>query len=407
MQTEKIYHFSAPGRTELGGNHTDHQHGCVLAAAVDLQARAEVRFNGTNVLRLRSEGFEPVEIRLSEFEKRADEENTTAALLRGTAAEFAALGAMLTGMDVTVLSDVLPGSGLSSSAAFEVLLGRIFNELFWSNRLDAVEIARIGQKVENEYFGKPCGLMDQLACSVGGVVAIDLAEPAAPLVEKLELDPEAFGYALCIIDSGAGHEDLTSEYAAIPEEMWCIARYFGCNVLREVDEDDFMRALKGLPFDRAEDDENVLLEASKRSIFKKSTESNISLTSSKMRENCGDRAILRAMHFFGEQRRVQAQTEALKRGDFETFLTHVSYSGFSSWMLLQNVIPAGSALRQELAFTIALAEKLLGKRGAVRVHGGGFAGTVQAWVPLDMLDSFRSNIEAVLGDGSCRVLRLL
>ncbi len=418
---QKVYHFSAPGRTELGGNHTDHQCGCVLAAAVDLQVRAEVRFNGSDVLRLRSDGFDPVEIRLSELEKRADEENTTAALVRGTAAEFAARGAFqralstecptresaLCGLDIDVTSEVLPGSGLSSSAAFEVLLGRIFNELFLNGRLNPVEIAKIGQHAENEYFGKPCGLMDQLACSVGGTVAIDFADPDSPAMERLSFDPAAYGYALCILDSGADHADLTAEYAAIPEEMGKVARYFGRGVLREVDEEAFMRALKSAPMNSCDGRKTDHPAAGKGLFAKKSTELSISSTSFNLRLNCGDRAVMRAMHFFEENRRVQAQTAALKQGDYDRFLAIVRASGHSSWMLLQNVIPAGPPYRQELAFAISLAEKLLAGRGAVRVHGGGFAGTVQAWVPLDILDSFRGGIADVLGTGSCRVLRLL
>jgi len=365
------YFFSAPGRTELGGNHTDHQHGRVLAAAVDLDARAAVELNGSDVIRVRSEGYAPCEIRLFELEKRADEVNTTASLVRGVAARFKALGASLKGFDMDVSSSVPAGSGLSSSAAFEVLLGTVMNELFYGGRADATEIAQTGQWAENEYFGKPCGLMDQMASSWGGVVGIDFADPAAPKVEHLAIDFEAEGYALCIIDSGAGHEDLTDEYAAVPADMKAVAGFFGKPVLREVPEAEFLSALPRL-----------------------------------RDAGFGDRAILRAMHFYGENERVSRQLEALSRGDFEAFLALVRESGRSSWQLLQNVIPAGAKAHQELAFALAYAERLLDGAGAVRVHGGGFAGTIQAYVPLAMLGSFKERTESVLGSGSCHVLHV-
>ena len=364
------YSFSAPGRAEIGGNHTDHQHGCVLAAAVNLETAAEVAYNHSDFIRVRSEGYSPVEVNLNDLSVHDGEKNTSAALIRGVAAAFAQKGAKLQGFDASVHSTVLPGSGLSSSAAFEVLMGTICNTLFLGGKLSPVEIAQIGQYAENVYFGKPCGLMDQTASSVGGMVFIDFENPAKPIVEKLDFDFEKAGYALCIIDSGAGHADLTGEYAAIPVELREVCRLFGKEVLREIPEGDFFAALPEL------------------------------------RHRVPDRAILRAVHFYQENKRVQLQAQALRNGDIETFLRLVSESGRSSWMYLQNITPAGAIQHQDMAVSLALCDTLLHGRGAYRVHGGGFAGTVQAFVPMDMLDAFKSGIERVLGAGKCHVLSI-
>lgn len=366
----KSFTFSAPGRTEISGNHTDHQHGCVLAAAVNLETVAKVTLNGTDRICVRSEGYAAVVIDLKDLTVHEEEKNTTAALVRGVAAAFSKRGAKLQGFDAEVRSTVLPGSGLSSSAAFEVLIGTICNELFYDRKLSAVEIAQIGQYAENVYFGKPCGLMDQTASSVGGMVFIDFQNPAKPVVEKLDFDFEKAGHALCIIDSGADHADLTDEYAAIPGELKEVCRFFGKEVLREIPEADFFAALPEL------------------------------------RHRVPDRAILRAIHFYQENKRVQLQAQALRDGDFETFLRLVSESGRSSWMYLQNITPAGATEHQNVAVALALCDTLLGGRGAYRVHGGGFAGTVQAFVPMDMLDAFKSGIERVLGEGKCHVLSI-
>ena len=364
--------FSAPGRTELGGNHTDHQHGRVLAAGVDLDILAAVSPNQSGMIRVQSQGYPLLVVDLKELTPKAGEENTSAALIRGVAARMAALGCPLegVGLDAYMVSDVLGGSGLSSSAAFEVLMGTILNELFWNGKCSAVEIAQIGQYAENVFFGKPCGLMDQTASSVGGVVAIDFADTAAPVVEAIGLDLHAQGYALCILDSGADHADLTGEYAAITNELKAICRHFGKEFLREVPEADFIRELPAL------------------------------------RQEAGDRAVLRAFHVYAENRRAKAEADALRAGDFDGFLTLVRESGRSSAMYLQNVVPTGQTDRQELMVTIALCESLLGGRGAVRVHGGGFGGTAQAFVPLDLLEEFRTRTEEVLGAGSCHVLSI-
>lgn len=367
---DKVYHFSAPGRTEIGGNHTDHQHGCVLAAAVDMETTAEVRLNGTNTIRVDSEGYKPVEIDLNDLAAKETEKNTTAALIRGVAAAFAQRGYKLVGFDVKVRSTVLPGSGLSSSAAFEVLIGRILNGLFANNAVSAIEIAQIGQYAENVYFGKPSGLMDQMASSVGGLVFIDFATPTQPTVEKSDYDFAHCGYTLCIIDSGADHADLTVEYAAIPTEMKSVAAYFGKTVLRDVDERDFYARL------------------------------------AEVRKAAGDRAVLRAMHFFDENRRVQMQVRALRNDNFAAFLNYVNESGNASWELLQNITPLGATAHQEMALTLALCRKLLGGEGAVRVHGGGFAGTALAFVPNDGFEDFKTAVEATLGVDCCHRIKI-
>ena len=367
---DKVYHFSAPGRTEIGGNHTDHQHGCVIAAAVDMETTAEVTLNGTNTIRVDSEGYKPVEIDLSDLKIREEEKNTTAALIRGVAAAFAQRGYKLAGFDAKVRSTVLPGSGLSSSAAFEVLIGRILNGLFADNAVSAIEIAQIGQYAENVYYGKPSGLMDQMASSVGGLVFIDFADPQNPVVEKVDYDFAHSGYTLCTIDSGADHADLTDEYAAMPIEMKKVAKFFGKEVLREVDEQEFYEKIADV------------------------------------RKETGDRAVLRAIHFFNENRRVQMQVRALKNDNFDAFLHYVNESGMASWMLLQNVTPAGYVEKQDMAFTIALCQQLLGGEGAVRVHGGGFAGTALAFVPNDGFGDFKTAVEARLGDGCCHRIKI-
>ena len=367
---EKQYVFSAPGRTEIGGNHTDHQHGCVLAAAVDLETVATVWVDDSSLIQIDSEGYPVIAVDLNELDVREDEKNTTASLIRGIASAFVQRGAKLSGFRAKVKSTVLPGSGLSSSAAFEVLIGTIFNELFFEKKLSAIEIAQIGQYAENVYFGKPCGLMDQMASSVGSLVFIDFENPAQPMVEKICFDLAEAGYALCIIDSGADHADLTDEYAAIPAEMKQVCNFFGKDVLRQIPEEDFFSALSDLC-------------------------------------RCvPDRAILRAMHIYEENQRVLGQVKALKENDVDTFLELVKESGRSSWMYLQNITPTGSIMHQEVAVSLALCKKLLSGKGAYRVHGGGFAGTVQAFVPLDMLDTFKDKIEAVLGKNACHVLNI-
>ena len=360
-------YFSAPGRVELGGNHTDHQHGCVLAAAVDLEMRAAVTPNHDGVIRVFSQGFAPVEVALGDWTPRPEERNTTAALVRGMAAQFIRRGAALTGLDMRVTSQVPVGSGLSSSAAFEVLLGRVFSGLYCGGSVSPEDIARMGQTAERDYFGKPCGLMDQMASSVGGLVYMDFADPAHPAMERIDCDLGASGYGLFIVDSGADHADLTADYAAIPAELEQVCRVFGAEVLRQVDETEFYRRLPAV------------------------------------RAAAGDRAALRAIHVFDENRRAAAEAEALRKGDFPAFLALVNASGASSWQYLQNVT-SGDPRQQALAVTLAVCRRALGGQGAVRVHGGGFAGTALAFVPDDRREMFRRTVEQTLGVDKCRLL---
>lgn len=359
--------FSAPGRTELGGNHTDHQHGCVLAAAVNRDSRAAAAKNGEPLIRVKSEGYPFCTVDLNDLSVKTEEIGTTAALIRGVAARFAALGNTVCGFDAFVSSSVLPGSGLSSSAAFEVLIANIIND-FSACKLSPTELAQIGQYAENVYFGKPCGLMDQMASSVGGVTYIDFADPKKPLVEKIGFDFSASGYTLCIIDSGSDHADLTQEYAAIPGELKSVCAVFGRDVLRQIPQEEFFARI------------------------------------SEVRRAAGDRAVLRAIHYYEENERAKQEVQALKDGDTERFLALANASGQSSWMQLQNVIPAGETARQPLAFALALTRKLLNGRGACRVQGGGFAGTLQAFVPTEDAPRFCREIEAVLGQGCCQML---
>ena len=359
---------SAPGRTELGGNHTDHQHGRVLCGSVDLDALACVGTNGQTVIRVCSEGYGTAEADLTCLEPMESEAGTSAALIRGVAAGLAEHGFPVKGFDAYVVSDVPAGSGLSSSAAYEVLLGTAMNALAEGD-LDAVTLAKIGQRAENVYFGKPCGLLDQTACAVGKAAAVDFANPTEPVVETADFDFSTSGYDLCIIDTRSDHADLTDAYAAVPAEMKAVAACFGKEVLREVEEEKFLSSL------------------------------------AQVRLQTGDRAVLRAMHFFAENRRAKEQAEALKCGNFEEYLRLVNESGQSSWCLLQN-ITAGDPAHQAVALTLARGQQLLGGRGAIRVHGGGFAGTVQAYVPHEMLEQFRNGMEALLGEGACHVVRI-
>lgn len=362
--------FSAPGRTEIGGNHTDHQHGCVLAAAVDLDIFGAAAKNDSRVIRIFSEGYGMEEISLDDLEVKKEEINTTASLIRGVASKITQMGYTLGGLDMYTVSNVLKGSGISSSAAYEVLVGTVINALYCENKLTPVEIAQIGQYAENVYFGKMSGLMDQTASSVGGVVAIDFRDNANPIVRKLDFDFTKAGYALCIIDSGADHADLSDEYSAIPMEMRQVAAHFGKEVLREVALADFLTDMAAV------------------------------------REKAGDRATLRAYHFLRDNQRAIDEAAALEAGDFDKFLSLVKESGYSSFMYLQNVYVSGSVEHQEVAYALAACEAALAGKGAYRVHGGGFAGTIQAFVPQEMLAGFVEQMENAVGKGRCHVLSI-
>lgn len=362
--------FSVSGRTELGGNHTDHQCGRVLAGGISLDMIAVAAPTDNFDIRIYSEGFPAECISLTETDMIPEERGTSAALIRGTAARFSQLGKPVGGLIAYLTSDVLPGSGMSSSAAYEVMLGTICNDFFADSSFSQAELAIIAQYTENQYFGKPCGLMDQMACALGGVAAIDFEDPAAPRWEQLRLNLAEEGYALCIIDSGADHADLTDEYAAVPAEMHAVAEMLGKRNLREADVTAFWKKLP------------------------------------EIREACGDRAALRAMHFFSENARAAEQASALREGRFSDYLALVNASGRSSEVHLQNIIPSGSKTQQAVAVALALCEKLLDGKGAYRVHGGGFAGTVQAYVPISQADAFRYGIDRALGEGACHILQI-
>lgn len=363
--------FSAPGRTEIGGNHTDHQHGCVLAASVNLDVIAAVSLNGTDTVNIKSEGYPMDSISLNELEVNKAEYNCASALIRGVISKFVQMGYTVQGFNAYTTSNVLKGSGLSSSAAFEVLVGTVINGLFANGEVSAVEIAKIGKYAENVYFGKPSGLMDQMASSVGSIVAIDFESTESPVVEKVEFDFTKTGHSLCIIDSGADHADLTDEYASIPFEMKKAAAYFGKEYLREVDYNNFMSTIPEL-----------------------------------RKSGISDRAVLRAIHFFNDNKRAQDEVSLLKENRFDEFLKTVKKSGYSSYMYLQNVYASSMPHNQAVSLTLAMCDKILGERGAYRVHGGGFAGTVQAFVPNDMLEGFKNEIESVIGKDMCHILSI-
>ncbi len=362
--------WSAPGRTEIGGNHTDHQLGKVIAASVDMDMLAAAAKNGESIVRIKSDGYDLFSISLDTLLPQKSEEGTTCALVRGICAEASKRGFPVSGFDACITSNVLQGSGLSSSAAFEVLIGAVVNGLFCDGALTATDLAIMGQRAENVFFGKPCGLMDEMASAWGGIISIDFADPVSPVVTPVDFDFSSTGHSLCMINLHSDHADLTAEYAAIPGELHAVCAHFGKQVLRELDENEFYHDIPAL------------------------------------RQEVGDRAVLRAIHIFNENRRVDRLVDALCQNDFPRFLSLVRESGHSSWIYLQNVVVCGSSQDQAAAIALALCEKLLGDRGAFRIHGGGFGGTVQAFVPNDLLDSFRSGIEAVFGADSCRIMQI-
>ncbi len=362
--------FSSPGRTEIGGNHTDHQHGCVLAAGVTMDMIAVAAPTGDNHVRIKSEGFPEFNLTLDSLDPLAAERESSPGLVRGIAAAFASRGYTPKGFNAYVTSNVLVGSGLSSSASFEILIGVIFNAFFAEGKESAVEIAKIGKFAENIFFGKPSGLMDQMACSLGGVQFMDFGDPENPVIESVPFDLSAVGYVLCIIDSGADHADLSNVYAGIPKEMGEVAALFGRKFLAGLGKDELLQSY------------------------------------AKVRKAAGDRAALRALHFVNDNARARDEAAALREGRFADFLDLVNASGRSSFTHLQNILVPGADKHQEMAVALALCEEFLEDKGAFRVHGGGFAGTVQAFVPLDMLEKFTSGMESVLGQGRCHILSI-
>ena len=362
--------FSAPGRTEVGGNHTDHQHGRVLAGSVDMDAVAVVSDNHSQYIRLLSEGYDMIEMDLTDLEIHEVETGRTQSLIRGCYNYFKQAGFAFGGFDAYVTSNVLRGSGLSSSAAFEVLIGSILNGLFNAGQIDSVTIAKIAQKAERDYFGKPCGLLDQMACSQGGFTAIDFFDPNVPVVEKVAFDLTAHGYVMCVVDTHGDHADLTRDYADITVECREISRYFGKDFLRDVKVDDFYASIATL------------------------------------RQQFGDRAVLRAIHFFCEDVRAEEEKIALQQDNFGHFLDLVNESGDSSYKYLQNVYSNSNVKSQGLSLALALTERFLGGEGACRVHGGGFAGTIQCYIPITRLEDYRRMIDGVFGERSCCVLSI-
>lgn len=365
---QEIEIYSTPGRSEVSGNHTDHQNGEVLAAAINLDIIAVVSKN--DVVKVLSDDYDLKPISLDDLSKKEDEVGTSEGLMRGVLARFKELGYAIGGFNGYMTSDVLQGSGLSSSAAFEVMIGTILSGLYNEMKVDPVVIGQVGQYSENVYFGKPCGLMDQSACSVGSLIHIDFKDNSKPVVEKVDVEFSSFKHSLCIVDVHASHADLTDDYAAIPYEMKKVANYFNQEALREVDKDEFYLNLP------------------------------------KIREILGDRAVLRAMHLFEENKRVDQQVKALEEGDFDTFKKLIKESGDSSFKYLQNVYSSHDLTNQSVSIGLAISDISLGDKGVSRVHGGGFAGTIQAFVPNDIVSMYKKNMEHVFGEGACHVLKV-
>lgn len=365
-----VHIFTAAGRTEVSGNHTDHQHGRVLAASVNLDSIAVAAPVSKDEIRVISQNFDIQPVSLNSLQADEKEYGTSEGLIRGVAAGLQEAGYQIGGFEAYVTSDVLNGAGLSSSASFEVLMGMILSGLYNDNKIDLVEISKVSQMAENKYFGKPCGLMDQCACAVGGLITIDFKDPSSPVVEAIPFDFNKYGYSLCIVDTKADHADLTDDYAAIPYEMKEAAGYFGKDVLRDVDENEFY--------------ENI----------------------SKLREKVSDRAVLRAIHFFNENKRVEKIVQSLKDEDFQAFLKSIESSGNSSFRYLQNIFTSSHPDQQAVSLALALSEGILKDHGVCRVHGGGFAGTIQAFVKNDYVDTYKEEIEKVFGQGSCHILKI-
>ena len=367
---KEISVYSAPGRTEIGGNHTDHQHGCVLAAAVNLDVISVTAFHNEGVIRLKSKGYPQDVVDLSDLSVQPKEKGRSSAIIRGIAARFAGMGVSIGGFDAYTTSDVLSGSGLSSSAAFETLVGTILDLHYNQGRAGAVEIAKIGQYAENEYFGKGSGLMDQMVSSVGGFVFIDFRDTENPVIEKHSFSFDQAGYCICVTDTKGSHADLTEDYVSIPTEMKRVAKQFGKEVLREVDEEEFYRSIP------------------------------------KLRHSCTDREILRAAHFFGENQRAKREAKALEQGDLDQFFVLVRRSADSSANLLENLYSCKKPTQQGIPLAIMMSKRILGDDAVVRVHGGGFAGTIQAFVPMAKAEEYSNSMNQLFGEGSCYLLRI-
>lgn len=367
---QEVEIYSAPGRSEVGGNHTDHQQGMVLTTSINLDVIAVVNKNEDNVIRVLSEGYPMIELKSDELQLCESEEGTSIGLIRGVLAGLKQRGYEVGGFNAYVTSEVLNGSGLSSSAAFETIIGTIVDGLYNEMKIGMVEIAQVGQYAENVYFGKPSGLMDQMACAVGGLIHIDFKDPERPIVEKVDIDFEAYHYSLCIVDTKGSHDDLTYAYAMIPQEMKKVCDYFGKRYLREIEPKEFYEHI------------------------------------AEIRKEAGDRAVLRSIHFFGDNERVGNEVKALNNGEFKEFLRLVSESGNSSFKYLQNIYTNEDVQNQNMSVALAVSEKVLGNHGVCRVHGGGFAGTIQVFVENDFVETYRNALDAVFGQGACHVLKV-
>lgn len=368
-ERDDIHIYSASGRTEITGNHTDHQHGCVIAGAVNLDTIGIASFHNENTVRIQSEGYDEISVALNDLGIH-ENKNSSSEIVRGICAKFAGMGVKINGFDMYTTSDVLSGSGISSSASFETLVATAINCFYNNGQADAVEIAKIGQFAENVYFGKKSGLMDQLVCSVGGFVFIDFKNIENPYIEKVNADLSETGYKLIITDTKGSHSDLTDDYVTVRSEMESVAKYFGKNVLREVDEKIFWESIPDI------------------------------------RKKISDRSVLRAVHFFDDSRRAEEEKNALSENRFEDFIRLVNDSGNSSMNLLQNLYSCKNPCEQAIPLAIMAGKRILNGRGAVRVHGGGFAGTVQAFVPCELVNSYITEMNRIFGDNSCSVLTI-
>ncbi len=366
---KEIKIYSAPGRTEIGGNHTDHQRGIVLAGAVNLDTVAVVAFHDDGIVRVKSEGYELSEIKLDDLAPNSKDDGT-AALVKGVISKFNEKNVSVGGFDMYTTSDVICGGGISSSAAFETLIGTVVDKKYNDGQSTPFEIAQYGWFAENVYFGKKCGLLDQTVSSFGGLVSINFEDEGNPIIEKIDFDFENYGYTLCITDTKSSHENLTDDYVAIRSEMGQVAEYFDCEVLSEVSDKAFYNAIP------------------------------------KLRKKCSDRAVMRAMHFFAETKRAKKEAEALKNADIDSFLKLVNESGTSSGNLLQNLYSNNTPTEQAIPLALAISKSILGNKSAVRVHGGGFAGTIQAFVPTYMVKVYKAEMERVYGEGSCYQMKI-
>ncbi len=366
----KVEIYSTPGRSEVCGNHTDHQYGMVLATSINLDSIAVVSRNEEGIVRIKSKNYDLFEVKVEDLTLREEEKETSVSLVKGVLQGLKEAGYKLGGFNLYTTSDVLIGAGLSSSAAFEVLVGTVVSGLFNEMQISPIKLAQVAQYAENVYFGKPCGLMDQMACSVGNLIHIDFENPKNPTVHQVEIDFEKYKYSLCIVDTKGSHADLTEDYGLIPSEMKQVAQCMGAEVLRQVKESDFIEKIP------------------------------------EIREKVSGRAVLRALHFYQEEKNVEAAIKALENERFDDFLSVIKQSGNSSFKYLQNVYTNHDVNHQNMSIALALTEQFLGENGVCRVHGGGFAGTIQCFIKNEVVYDYKEYIERVFGKDSCHVLKV-